>query len=196
IDNVVYAADSVELDLSDFQARVWHAIDEHRYVGLSAPTSAGKSFVLAHRIADLLFRRSGEVLYVVPTITLINQVTRDLRRAFQRLRVENAVVTQTYSPKYLQQSDRIVYVLTQERAQSALAQWSDAFRNLELLVIDEVQNVERVAKEDHERSRTLYDVIVEIVAERNPRRVVFAGPRVDGLEQFARDLLGPEAVGL
>lgn len=194
--NEVVPASGAPIDLTAFQAKVWRAISQFDRLGISAPTSAGKSFVLTQRIGDLLARSSGEILYVVPTLSLISQVTRDLRAVLKAIGNEDAIVTQTFSPKYRGAADSVVYVLTQERAQAALAQSPDVFRDLLLFVVDEVQNVERVAKEDHDRSRILYDVITTVVDERTPQAVVLSGPRIDDIGHFSQDLFGETAVGI
>lgn len=184
------------IDLTSFQASVWAAIGSQERLGISAPTSAGKSFVLSYRIGARLARDRGEIVYVVPTLSLVNQVTRDLRSVLLELEVEDALVTQTYSPKYRDAATSVVYVLTQERAQAALAQGPDVFRDLLLFVVDEVQNVERVSSEDHDRSRILYDVITAVLDDRNPRQVIISGPRIDDMESFSQELFGRDSAGI
>lgn len=62
---VIVGGDNTLL-LSDFQKRMWDAIDKNNRLGISAPTSAGKSFVLINKLVEILIRNPGEVVYIVP----------------------------------------------------------------------------------------------------------------------------------
>jgi hypothetical protein len=176
------------LVLSEFQLRVWRGIDRHERLGISAPTSAGKSHVLAFKVVELLERGPGEILFIVPTLSLINQVTRDVRIAAGKLGLLDLVILQTV-PQERIRDGRVVYVLTQERAQSALRD-PEALRGLKLLVVDEIQNIERVAEKDDDRSRALYDVIHEFEVERAAERIVISGPRIGNMRDLVRGLFG------
>lgn len=187
----VQIGNNCTLLLSDFQYRAWQLIDQHKRVGISAPTSAGKSHILIHKTLDLLIKKACTIVFIVPTISLIQQVSRDLKITASKLNV-NLEVFQSYTPKMSTHHDRIVYVLTQERALSALKQ-PNAFMDVELLVVDEVQNVERVALDDEDRSRTLYDVIQEFEQSHKPNRIILSGPRVENIAQLTEHLLGKDA---
>lgn len=176
---------------SEFQLRVWRGIDRHARLGISAPTSAGKSHVLAFKVVELLAREPGEVLFIVPTLSLINQVTRDVRIAAEKISMHDLMILQTV-PKERVRGGRIVYILTQERAQSALRD-SQALRGLKLLVIDEIQNIERVTKVDDDRSRALYDVIHEFEVDRAADRIVVSGPRIGNMAALVKGLFGAKA---
>lgn len=182
-----------KLVLSEFQHRVWHAIDHHARIGISAPTSAGKSHVLAYKVVELLRAGPAEVVFVVPTLSLIQQVTRDIRRAAKKSNV--ALSVKQTVPDEPPKDARVVYVLTQERAQSAL-QNTEALQRVLLLVVDEIQNIERVADLDDDRSRTLLDVIQEFEADREPQRIIISGPRVGNIADLSRKLLGASAVSI
>ncbi|MFL5765942.1 MAG: DEAD/DEAH box helicase [Bacteroidia bacterium] len=181
------------ISLTMFQKKMWDAIDEHKRIGISAPTSAGKSFILVNKIINLLSKQNGDVVYIVPTITLINQVTNDLRKTIKKLNIQGFNISQTYSDKKIHHSERNVYVLTQERALSALNQSDESFKNLSLLIIDEVQNIERVANEDNERSQDLYNTIQEFETRINPEKIIVAGPRVKNIDKLVKKLFGENA---
>jgi hypothetical protein len=178
--------------LSKFQKDLWDGIDTVARLAVSAPTSAGKSFVLVEKIADLLLRGSKTIAYIVPTLSLVHQVTRDIRRACLRYGLSDVVVSQSYteSPR-----GRAVYVLTQERAASSL--YSDVrWGELDLLVIDEIQNIERVSSDDEERARILYNALQDFLYNVKPLRVVVSGPRLTELDDLAVNLLGRGAKAL
>ncbi|WP_165838215.1 DEAD/DEAH box helicase [Pontibacter arcticus] len=184
--------DDYFITLSTFQKRMWDLIDQKNRIGISAPTSAGKSYVLANKIVHHLHLHGGSCIYVVPTITLINQVSSDLRRLINELEL-NINVGQTYSEKHISKQSSNILVLTQERALSAISQGEDFFKNLELLIIDEIQNIERVANEDNDRSRDLYNLIREFEDNLTPKKIVVAGPRIKNIDEVVTELFGKEA---
>lgn len=195
VEHEVLVLGRTPLVLSSFQRDVWQAIETRTRVGISAPTSAGKSFVLLYKALDILGREAGPVVYVVPTLSLIQQVTRDFRSAARQLAMSDVDVLQSYLGADDKRGSKIVYVVTQERALAALAQ-DDAFRDASLVIVDEVQNVERAADENEERAHTLFDVLLDIVGSRNPRRAVISGPRVENIAQLTRQFFGPDATAI
>lgn len=195
IESEVYVTPTKRLDLSVFQKRMWDLIENNSRVGISAPTSAGKSYVISNKIIEHLNKTPGLCFYIVPTITLINQVSTDLRRIINELSVENISVSQTFS-KDLYRSDPSqsnIFVLTQERALSALFMGKDLISNVDLLVIDEIQNIERVATDDNDRSRDLYNLINDFETNFTPKKVVVAGPRITNISEVVKDLFGDTA---
>lgn len=49
--------------LTDFQMNIWHSMDTEKIVGISAPTSAGKSFVILLKLLDKLCKTRCDVIY-------------------------------------------------------------------------------------------------------------------------------------
>ncbi len=196
INNEVQIAAKKNIMLSHFQKRVWEAIDLYNRIGISAQTSAGKSFILIHKLIDILNSRSGNVFYIVPTITLINQVTSDFRCLLNELKLNNINVAQTYSINSLHENQSNIFVLTQERAISALEQSIESRPLIKILVIDEVQNLERVANEGNERAKDLTEVIQDIEYFIHPEKVIISGPRVKGMDQLVIKLFGENAVAI
>ncbi len=186
----VQIGNNKRIELSDFQNRVWESIDSSARLGISAPTSAGKSFVLVHKTIDLLQSNPGTAVFVVPTISLIQQVSRDLKLAASLAGLNSIEVLQSFAP-IVQSTTSKVFVLTQERALAALNQ-PKALLAPRILVVDEIQNIERVANENDERSKILYDVIQEFETTRSPERVVISGPRIENITQLTSNLFnGP-----
>ena len=66
--------------LTDFQERIWDCMDRDKLIGISAPTSAGKSFVILLKLVERLSMENLDIVYIVPTLSLVNQVTEDFNR--------------------------------------------------------------------------------------------------------------------
>lgn len=190
IEYEVTVGENHSLVLSDFQKRMWDCIDEYDRLGISAPTSAGKSYVLVNKLVDILYRTPGEIVYIVPTKSLINQVTNDIRKTLRRYKLSNYDVLQTYSQDYANRNQNAIYVLTQERGLAAFTQDKEPFKNLRLLIIDEIQNIERVSNESEERAHILYDLIKEFDNNTRPEKVIISGPRINNIQKLVTDLFG------
>ena len=86
---------SGQIVLSKFQYQIWNLITHNQYVGISAPTSSGKSYVMINKILDLLDQEGGSCLIILPTIALINQTTIAFRKAMQEFQIGGIQLCQT-----------------------------------------------------------------------------------------------------
>ncbi|WP_027721329.1 DEAD/DEAH box helicase [Maridesulfovibrio zosterae] len=177
--------------LTEFQKEFWKALDTYKLVGISAPTSAGKSYAILLKCIDLLINKSGIVIYIVPTLSLVAQVSADFRDKLDFFGLHDYPILTTYNDQH--QPSKAIYVLTQEKAVAAFAQNEVPFSEVRIFVVDEIQNIERVGNEGDVRSKILFDAITEIRFSCNPDYVVISGPRVEGLGHLGIDLFGIEA---
>lgn len=180
------------LTLSSFQKRMWDAMDQYERVGISAPTSAGKSFILVNKAIDTLLKEDGVIVFIVPTISLINQVSNDLRAKIKELKAWDIRVYQTVNNLSLFKSEKTIYVLTQERALNALNNQEEVFERVRMLIIDEVQNIEKITSEDEERAKTLFDVIQEFKNDKQVEKIILSGPRLKNIGPFTKEWFGDE----
>jgi len=158
--------------LSAFQKELLDKVEASGLVCISAPTSAGKSFALNLCIARYARGEVSPIVYVVPTISLLNQVSRDIRKLFRSQALDEWSIASTATAL----ADRTVYVLTQERAINIFGQGGYKGR-LGMLIVDEVQNLERIAEENDLRSKILFDFMRD--ARGRADKIVISGPRLD-----------------
>ncbi|WP_110630561.1 DEAD/DEAH box helicase [Salinicola salarius] len=170
--------------LTDFQKNVWDSIDTNKVVCISAPTSAGKSFSIYLKIIQKLTQEYKSVVYVVPTISLVNQVTKDLSNLVKEFNFRDVEI---YTHIQEKQPEKYIYVLTQERAISGFSEEAH-FQNLDMLIVDEVQNIERVANDGDQRSKILYDFLKEIKHHTNTKRIILSGPRLKNVGNLGFDI--------
>ncbi|RDI14431.1 DEAD/DEAH box helicase [Flavobacterium sp. AG291] len=176
--------------VSEFQKQIWQSIDQHNVAGISAPTSAGKSFIILLKAIHLLHRREGIIIYVVPTLSLVSQVMMDFRNALNMFNIEYSLES-TYNSAGT--TTKSIYVLTQEKAIAAFAQTENPFGDVRMVVIDEIQNVEKVADSDDQRSKVLYDLIIELSNSSAIDHVVISGPKIVKIDELGTALFGVEA---
>lgn len=176
----------IEYFLTEFQSRVLSLIESSSVVGVSAPTSAGKSFALYLAIVRKARMDSRPIIYIVPTISLMNQVSRDLRNLLEAHGLSDWLVLTGFDG-----NKKRIFVLTQERALPPAV--SAAALNFGMIVVDEVQNLERFADGRDMRSKILLDSITEAFERSSGSVVVLSGPRVSNLSELGSTLFGVEA---
>ena len=172
-----------------------------RAVVVSLPTSSGKTLIAEFRILQALnqFQHDrGWVAYLVPTRTLVNQVTRQLRRDFGPL---NIIVEQV-SPAlevdnietdllHLDDPDQEfrVLVTTPEKLDLMLRQgWEENIgRPLTLVVVDEAHNIKG------NRGLKLELLLATINSECRRAQFLLLTPFIDNASEVARWLGGPNS---
>ncbi|AMK75931.1 hypothetical protein A1342_03710 [Methylomonas methanica] len=173
-----------EYILTKFQAQLWKTMQESNLLGISAPTSAGKSFLIYLKIVDLILDGASRFVYIVPTLSLISQVTADLSKLLKEFKVYNIDVLNSFE----ETCENFIYVVTQERA---LSIFSDKdIGTIDLFVIDEIQNIERVANEGPDRSKVLYDVLKDVKYNHDVSRIILSGPRLKNIANLGFEIFG------
>jgi hypothetical protein len=158
--------------LTDFQIRLTDSLRRSKAVSVSAPTSAGKSFVLAHDILTSISEQPGVVLiYLVPTRALIQQVTNDLLSLFREAKMGEVVVSAAPIGFTTEQAKPgLIYVLTQERLVSLLSA-PEFDLTISKVYVDEAQEIG-----DDDRGLILDSAIRELVTRFPSVRTCFASP--------------------
>jgi|SRR5690625_313193 len=175
--------------LTDFQKDIWDKCSNSDFVGISAPTSAGKSFVIILKAIENILKSGGNVVYVVPTLSLISQVTRDFHKSLKSFEINNYEIFTSYNQD---NTTNKIYVLTPERAISAYSEEDKPFGNVNTFIVDEIQNIERIENKKDERAKILFDSLVELSFSYNPNLIIFSGPRVSGLKDMGFDIFEEE----
>lgn len=191
--NEIHIGDYTYL-LTQFQKQLWDVLDKEKYVGISAPTSAGKSFVILLKTIEKMFQSQMDVIYIVPTLSLLHQVSEDYNAYMQAHNVQNYIITNNFDLKHVE-AEHIIYVWTQEKAIAALTSedWKEYSRKA-ILVVDEIQNIERVSEDSDVRAKILFDTISELRYVETIAQVIIAGPRIEGIGKLGTDLFGENTV--
>lgn len=179
----------IKLALTDFQTRLWKALNEGSNVVISGPTSAGKSFILQ----TFLRQRAGSdrlrhACYLVPSRALISQVTDDIVAWRNADGMTDLLVSNVPISKEANLPDKAIFVLTQERLQVLLGA-HPAF-SPEIIIVDEAQNVQ-----DGSRGVLLSSVVDALLVNRPDAQTIFAGPNLKNGEAFG-DMFGLSKVAL
>ena len=163
---------------SRFQVDAWTALKSAYSLSLSAPTSAGKSFVLVNYLVDRLINENiSSVAYIVPTRALINQVAEDFERQFRLYGFDRVTITTVPVDMGDVADKKTVYVLTQERLETLLLDCPQTL--LEIVVIDEAQMLGSSG-----RGVLLESVIDRFRTTNRNVQTIFSGPLLENPEYF------------
>lgn len=169
------------LTLTNFQKRLWRYLIEARNVVVSAPTSAGKSFVVQHYLVDALLKgHATQICYIVPSRALINQVSMDLKRLLHDLTPEFQYQLITAPSPTTNQTEPpvpTIAVLTQERLHLLLD--SDEAIPFDILAVDEAQSIG-----DGGRGVLLYSAITRVKKTSPDVQLLFVCPFADIEQSF------------
>lgn len=177
--------------LTDFQKRIWNSMDKDKILGISAPTSAGKSFVILLKIIARLIKEDIDVVYIVPTLSLLNQVTEDFNRELKNAKISNYCISNTFDEEQ-RMNEKHIYILTQEKAIAAFSESNIAFQKRLILIADEIQNIERIKEDTDQRSKILFDTLVEFRYKENVDQIIISGPRIEEIDKVGKSIFGIE----
>lgn len=152
--------------LTPVQASVRRAIDNNRFISISAPTSSGKSFSIRDFIAD----SSADAVIVVPSRALIAEFVEVMKSKFDGNK--NVMITSFVDDVFKSRSLRHIFVLTPERMKD-LYQADNGF-DIGAFFFDEAQLSEDVGR------GVIFDSSVRRVEKFFPNaKLIFAHPFVD-----------------
>jgi superfamily II DNA/RNA helicase len=167
------------LALNRFQKAVYSSSLKNHALSISAPTSAGKSFILSQIVLRELTEESSRIVYVVPTRALISQVENDFRLLIKVFQLQNVSITTI--PQVDQSTSKQIFVFTQERLHWFLTSTQDW--NFDVMIIDEAQKIG-----DGNRGILLQQKIENVVKANSNIKLYFSSPFTSNPEILFADL--------
>lgn len=159
-------SDGTTLASNPFQRELWTLASSRRWISVSAPTSAGKSFIVRTWLAEQAeLLPSFRAAYIVPTRALIEEVGNDLRADLP----DHVSVYAIPWDGELGTGSHEVYVMTQERLHLLMGKQPDL--SVDLLFVDEAQKFG-----DDRRGVLLQQVVDELARRRPTTQVLMASP--------------------
>lgn len=192
------------LSFSDYQRKLWRALEKDAgNIAVSAPTSAGKSFIIQSYLAKCFNERDQfKAVYIVPTRALIAQVSDTLKK---RLPVD-VVINTAFIEKsnnsdeaiseieYLNEqfSEKEIFVLTPERCLKLIQfAYNNSFEP-DIIFIDEIQNIEN----QDSRGFFFEFLLNEITSNWSNSRIITAGPFLEDPSDLFRLIFHSESLNL
>lgn len=171
IENTIILDDDTSIQANKFQAKLWASFEDSKWTSVSAPTSAGKSFILEAWIRNYLINKNNKfVVYLVPTRALISQVEKDLNEILnigniKKVNVGSIPLQRSYKAEFSN-----VFVFTQERLHIFLSSFAIPPK-IDVLVVDEAHKIG-----DDYRGVFLQQVIEQVSLLNSGIKVIYASP--------------------
>ncbi|TDU21728.1 DEAD/DEAH box helicase [Arthrobacter sp. JUb115] len=157
----------VSFVLNTFQKEFWDAAQQLGWLSISAPTSAGKSFIVQAWIKERLAQDPEiKIVYLAPTRALIEEVGTGLRT---ELGFSVSIQTLPWSLEQENAPESSVYIFTQERLHIHLTSNPDFLPDF--VFIDEAQNIGNSS-----RGILMSQVISECASRNAAAQIIFASP--------------------
>ncbi|MGN7870026.1 DEAD/DEAH box helicase [Paracoccus sp. 22332] len=183
--SILLAQSGQWLPVNRFQKRFWDAASgNYGWLSASAPTAAGKTFLVLRWLMDRLLANEARVaVYLAPTRALVSEIENELRsmvKESDRISITSLPLREQYEEP-LRDDRRLVLVLTQERLHLLVNGLGDD-GSFDLLVVDEAHKIG-----DDQRGVILQDA-VERASRLNPKmKVVFVSPATQNPEVLLED---------
>lgn len=169
--------------LNTFQKDFWDQAQNKGWLSISAPTSAGKSFIVRTWIKESFTRKPDiKIIYLAPTRALIEEVSTGLR---SELGPDVRLQTLPWNLHSDSAPSASVFVFTQERLHIHLTNNSDFVPDL--IFVDEAQNIGSSS-----RGILMSQVISECVSRNEDAQVIFASPLSSNPEILVQSSSGGE----
>ena len=173
---------NTSLYMTDFQSRVYDKLCDNYNMSISAPTSAGKSFVVcAYIVSKLLKFDKYTVIYLVPSQALIDEVQTDLIKLLNDTSIPLSDVLLHNSSEYFKidysRGNKKILILTQERLQNLMGKQSEI--NVDLLVIDEAEKIK-----DQVRGPILETIVSELLLIKDETQKIIISPFINNPDKF------------
>lgn len=162
-----------QYSLNRFQSEVYRKYSDNDAISISAPTSAGKSYILCAIIAEAISKDIVNIVYIVPTRALISQVEADLTCHLQKNELKDRANISTV-PLMLNEVDgqkSNIFVFTQERLHWFLTNNQEHPIRIDFLIVDEAHKIE-----DGNRGILLQQKIEDLILANENMRLYFSSP--------------------
>ncbi|SDG25267.1 Helicase conserved C-terminal domain-containing protein [Limimonas halophila] len=154
-------------------------LQDYEWISFSAPTSAGKSFILYQWVINKLKNKKyGDIVIIVPTRALITQCSNDLRELISKSGLKNEVFN--VPGEFDSSGANCVYVYTQERLYQHMVH-TRSQSGFSLIIVDEAHKVS-----DAQRGVFLQLTLERVITSNKRAQFVFSSPLTDNPGKLLR----------
>ncbi|MBT1696077.1 DEAD/DEAH box helicase [Fulvivirgaceae bacterium PWU4] len=182
VEHTIFLKES-EIYLNAFQKDAFDKFSSADVVSVSAPTSAGKSFILYHALMSFISSRSRptRIVYIVPTRALISQVEKDFQTILSSQKISDVLVTSVPKLDAVDFEKNLICVFTQERLHWLMVNHPNVSFNY--MIVDEAQKIA-----EGSRGIFLQQKIEEVMRLMPDIKVIFSSPLTRNPEILLQDL--------
>ncbi len=172
--------DGERLSVNRFQKDFWEALNTATQISASAPTSAGKSFILREWVANKFRERPmARIAVIVPTRALIQEFADEFGADQLSGKLRAVTIHTIPLDDSINEEGGHLCVFTQERLHILLTRSAEL--SFDLIIVDEAQKIG-----DSYRGVLLEEVIGECSVRRSDVQIVYASPFVENPEYLLR----------
>ena len=158
------SVDELDFLLTDYQRELWMDLTSDEDVITSAPTSAGKTFIILHYLIDRIAASDGAfAAVVVPTRALISEVAGKIYELASERGVSEEIEICTI-PRDGDYNRKTMFVMTQERLHEVLLSGDISFN---YFFLDEAHNIS-----DKARGVLLHITIDKLIQSSTPQIII------------------------
>lgn len=184
IDNSIFQSYTEPLVANTFQQEFWTASRQFQWIYASAPTAAGKTFIVFQFILEQLRTKKARlIIYVAPTRALVSEVEKELLKHCAAHELTQAV--KVYSiplAKLYDSNEQAIFVFTQERLHLFLNA-TKAKLPVDILIVDEAHKIG-----EGMRGVILQEAIERVVNSSPKTKVLFLSPPVKNPNELLLDM--------
>lgn len=167
----IHTINGEALYLNRFQSSLIKSLPEYQQIAVSAPTSAGKSFIIERWISEFISKpNTKNVVLIVPTRALIHQMEMDMRSLITKNELDDVEIITIPNKSFSDPAKRKLFIFTQERFHSYLSH-EDSSLEISSIIIDEAQKIS-----DGSRGILLQQVIEEATKRNSRSQLIFLTP--------------------
>lgn len=172
IEYSIFGGENEIISLNKFQKKVYNEYQNQDLISISAPTSAGKSFILERIILEEITKNQDviSIVFIVPSRALISQVEEELKEMFSDNGVEGVFISTV--PQFTKEFDNYtkrVLVFTQERLHWFKTEVPNY--KIDILIVDEAHKIS-----DGTRGILLQQKLEELFSNGIYGKVYFSSP--------------------
>lgn len=174
IEYSILTKDDKIISLNRFQKKVYESYQNYDLISISAPTSAGKSFILERILLEELTSKRDDVvnvIFLVPTRALISQVEQELKDMFIENELNDVFISSVpqFTSEFQNHKNRVL-IFTQERLHWFKSETPDF--QVDVMIVDEAHKIN-----DGSRGILLQQKLEEQFASQNKKgKVYFSSP--------------------
>ncbi|ARM83161.1 DEAD/DEAH box helicase [Marinobacter salarius] len=173
------------LELTDFQRRLWDGLKNNNdLISFASPTSSGKTYLLLQFLTNsaILANDKFIAIYLVPTRALITEITYSLRSLLSSENIEDVEVLSVGGDLDKPIPSKVIYVFTQERLLSFLANIMPGhLSRINYVVIDEAHQIRERA-----RGTLLHQSLNWLKLSYQVSKFVFCSPVISNPDLFGK----------
>ncbi|NUJ97494.1 DEAD/DEAH box helicase [Candidatus Gracilibacteria bacterium] len=165
---------------TDSQYKIYKELLNHNNFSFSGPTSLGKSFLIESYIFEIAKAKKENIVLIVPTRALINQVSNKLKTEFKDRLEKYKILTHPVVPDLLySKENNFIFIFTPERFITYLGNKNNP--KISYLFVDEAH---KVISENDSRSPLYYHALYQ--AQKKGINLFFASPNLPNPDIFLK----------